>query len=298
MPSFLSTLMRGQFTLLNPLLQLLDTEKNRKLQEGLGRLQQRAKSDRVQFVEEKFEHFEAAWAMPGEEKVEHAVLYLHGGAYTAGELDYAKGFGGALADEFQTAVLCVAYRLAPENTFPAALEDAYAAYLRMLEYYPADKVAFVGESAGGGLCYALAQKCRDSGVPLPMAILTASPWCDLAMERDVDEACRLDPLLSCEGLLYSAKQYAGPHDRKNPLISPLFGELGGLPDSLMFVGTDEVLLEDAELMAEKLNSAGSKCELVVAEGMWHAYVLYGVPESKEAMRQMREFFYLKLHERA
>lgn len=297
MPSLLSTLVRGQFMLLNPLLQLLDTQKIRLLQEGLGKLQQRAKAGRVKFLSEKFEHFEAAWALPEKSTPDHAILYLHGGAYTAGELEYAKGFGGALADDFQTNVFCVAYRLAPEHPFPAAIEDAYAAYLRMLETYPPDQVAFVGESAGGGLCYALAQKCRDNQVPLPMAIMTISPWCDLDMGRNVDEACRLDPLLNCEGLRFSAQQYAGPHDRKNPLISPLFGNLAGLPDSLMFVGTDEVLLEDAQLMADKLNSAGSNCELVIKAGMWHAYVLYGVPESQEAVAQMRTFFHSKLHER-
>lgn len=295
MASLLSTLMRGQFTLLNPLLQALDTQKARKLQEGLGRLQQRAVSGRVHFQEEPFELFEASWAWPKTQEPAYALLYLHGGAYTAGELEYSKGFGGAMADYFQAAVLCVAYRLAPEHPFPAALEDALMAYQKALEHFAPEKIAFVGESAGGGLCYALAQKCRDDKIPLPAAILTASPWCDLNMQRDVDEACRLDPLLSCDGLRYSAQQYAGTYDRKNPMISPLFGDLKGLPDSLMFVGTDEVLMEDAVLMADRLNSAGSPCELVVKEGMWHAYVLYGVPESKEAMQQMHEFLQERIH---
>ncbi len=290
MPSFLSNLVKGQIALMNPLLQRLDVKKSRDLQEGLGRLQQRAVGERVRFEDVPFDHFEASWALPEKGSTTHALLYLHGGAYTAGEIDYSRGFGGAIADQTERAVLCVAYRLAPDHSFPAALDDAAAAYHKMLETFPAENIAFLGESAGGGLCYTLALKCKQENWPLPSSIITISPWCDLTMEREraEDLKCR-DVLLSCEGLMFSAKAYAGETPLTDPLISPLFGDLTGLPPSLMFVGADEILQDDAVLMAEKLNAHGSPCVLQIAEGMWHAYVLYGMPESKEAIAQIKGF---------
>ena len=290
MPSFLSNLVKGQIALMNPLLQRLDVKKSRDLQEGLGRLQQRAVGERVRFEDVLFDHFEASWALPEKGSKTHALLYLHGGAYTAGEIDYSRGFGGAIADQTERAVLCVAYRLAPDHPFPAALDDAAAAYHKMLETIPAENIAFLGESAGGGLCYTLALKCKQENWPLPSSIITISPWCDLTMERERadDLKCR-DVLLSCEGLMFSAKAYAGETPLTDPFISPLFGDLTGLPPSLMFVGADEILQDDAVLMAEKLTAHGSPCVLQIAEGMWHAYVLYGMPESREAIAQIKGF---------
>ena len=127
MPSFRSTITRGQIALLNPLLQRVDLEKERQLQNALGRIQMRVLTPLVHFEDISFDGFQAALAMPKRCCTNRAILYLHGGAYTAGGLDYARGFGGILAHTMGRNVLCVDYRLAPENPFPAALQDAMTA---------------------------------------------------------------------------------------------------------------------------------------------------------------------------
>lgn len=284
MPSIVSTILRGQIRLLGPFIAGASLEQARRGQDALGRLGTRAMEGSVHFHELRFSDFDAAWAIPLKGRVRRAILYLHGGAYTAGGLPYAKVFGGHLAEVTGRAVLCVGYRLAPEHPFPAALDDALEAYKEMLTRYAPSEIAFVGESAGGGLCYALCLHVKQLRLPLPGQIIAISPWTDLLMERDVSAQAELDPLLDHTNLLSNAVYYSGGEARDNPLISPLFGDLRGLPPSLILVGGHEMLLDDSRLMQEALERAGCECQLHVEEGLWHVYVLYGVPEAKEAVR--------------
>ena len=284
MPSIVSTILRGQIRLLGPFIAGASLEQARRGQDALGRLGTRAMEGSVHFHELRFSDFDAAWAIPLKGRVRRAILYLHGGAYTAGGLPYAKVFGGHLAEVTGRAVLCVGYRLAPEHPFPAALDDALEAYKEMLTRYAPSEIAFVGESAGGGLCYALCLYLKQLRLPLPGQIIAISPWTDLLMERDVSAQAELDPLLDHTNLLSNAVYYSGGEARDNPLISPLFGDLHGLPPSLILVGGHEMLLDDSRLMQEALERAGCACQLHVEEGLWHVYVLYGVPEAKEAVR--------------
>ncbi len=288
MASIASSLVRGQITLLNPLLQLLDTEKTRKLQEALGRLHQRVLKNKVSFID--VPKISASWAKPDDSISDTCILYLHGGSYIAGGEDYSKGFGGILASELVSNVLCLNYRLAPENPFPAALEDALEAYKYALKIFPAPKIAVIGESAGGGLSFSLLLKIKELGLAMPSCVITISPWCDLTMEYATENDCKKDPVLSCEGLLYSAKLYAGDIELDNPFVSPLYGDLSSMPDSLIFVGTDEVLVHDSIRMYDKLTQHGNKSKLHVEEDLWHVYVLYGLPESRRAIDKMHEFF--------
>ena len=289
MPSLLSTIVRGQIKLLSPLIGGASLERTRRAQDNLGKLGTRALEGSVRFKPRPFSHFDASWAIPLKGRVTQAILYLHGGAYTAGGLDYAQGFGGLLAQRTGRAVMCVGYRLAPEDPFPAALEDALACYRYMLERYEPEDIAFVGESAGGGLCYSLALRARELGLPQPSRIVAISPWTDLTMERDVSDVQGKDPLLSRDALLEFAGMYAGQHSLRDPLISPLFGDLKGIAPSLLFVGTAEILLDDALLMQARLLGAGCECEVHVEEGLWHVYVLYGVPESRHAMSMIEAY---------
>lgn len=289
MPSLVSTLVRSQIKLLHPLLQNATLEQMRRGQDALSKLGLRAVRNSVRYRRLYFPRFDAAWAIPLEGRVCQAILYLHGGAYVAGTLPYAKVFGGVLAQHTGRATLCVGYRLAPEDPFPAALEDALTAYQRMLLRFAPQDIAFVGESAGGGLCFSLALKLKERSLPQPGQIVAISPWTDLSRTRDDEELQRLDPLLSRENLLVSARQYAGGASLKNPLVSPLYGDLTGLPPSLIFVGSYEILLTDSVLLAEKLRNAGSVCELHIEEGLWHVYVLYGVPEAREAIKRLTEY---------
>ncbi|MEG0145377.1 MAG: alpha/beta hydrolase [Clostridia bacterium] len=289
MPKLVSNLMRAQIALLNPLLKRMDLSTMRKLQDMLGGLGARVVTDAVSFEDAPFDVFDAVWAIPKAAVAGKAILYLHGGSYTAGSLAYCKGFGGLLAEQTGYATLCVAYRLAPEHPFPAALDDALGAYRFLLESRQPGDIALVGESAGGGLCYCLALQLREMGLALPVCIVALSPWTDLTLASpSCTENLPLEPLLNKEGLAYSAQLYGGT-DLENPLISPLFGDMTGLPPSLIYAGTHEILEDDSVLMAKKLTSAHCACELHVAEGMWHAYVLYGIPEAREAIERMNEF---------
>ncbi len=290
MPKLVSSLVHAQIMLLNPLLKRMDLKAARMLQDALGVLGATALAGGVSYVDEPFEEFDAAWAVPKGAEEDKAILYLHGGAYTAGCLSYAKGFGGVLAETTDRKVLCVGYRLAPEFPYPAALDDALTAYRRMLETYAPDDILLAGESAGGGLCYCLCLKLKELGLPQPGRIIALSPWTDLTMTREgyPAEGESADPVLSVEGLKYSALMYAGERVDE-PTASPLYGDLSGLPESLIFAGSDEILLGDSVEMAKKLERQGCACELHVEEGMWHAYVLYGIPEAKAALERIREY---------
>jgi monoterpene epsilon-lactone hydrolase len=288
MPKLVSSLVHAQIMLLNPLLKRMDLKSSRKLQDALGAIGATALAGSVAFEDESFDVFDAAWAVPRQRASGGAVLYLHGGAYTAGCLAYAKGFGGVLAEETGLSVLCAGYRLAPEHPFPAALEDALCAYRRMLRQYPPEKILLAGESAGGGLCYCLCLRLKALGLPQPAGVVAVSPWADLTLAAARSEEESADPALSREGLAVSAALYAGDN-LSDPEVSPVFGDLRGLPPSLIFAGSGEVLLGDAEGMAQRLRAQGCRCALHVEEGMWHAYVLYPLPESKAALRRIAVF---------
>ncbi len=291
MPSILGNVMRAQIKLMKPILKRIDMdiEQGRAAQDSLGELGAKALRAKVEYLPEEFDGFEAQWAVPRSGDRGGAILYLHGGSYTAGTLSYARGFGGILADACGRRTLCVGYRLAPENPFPAALDDAYEAYRRVLERCPPGRVAVVGESAGGGLVYALLLRIKREGSPMPACAVALSPWCDLTCSgQSYSDNEEVDPSLFRPALMKSAGYYGGD-DLKNPLISPLFGDLSGLPDSLIFVGGDELLRSDAISMRDALTAHGCRCECRVEEGMWHVYVLFGIPEAKEALERINDF---------
>ena len=211
-----------------------------------------------------------------------AVLYLHGGGYCCGDLTYACGYGSALAFETGRDTLCPAYRLAPEHPFPAALEDALDAYSYLLGLYPANKIALVGESAGGGLIFALCLACKARGVSLPGGLVAISPWVDLTQSGlSYAKNQEADPSMTKTRLDgYAAAYVPRTENRRNPLCSPLFGNLSGLPESRLYVGGDEIMRSDAERLYDALRAAGCTASITVAERMWHGYVLYDLRECK------------------
>lgn len=289
MPSKISTVVLKQLKRTKPLLHSLDIEAMRKGQDILGALGARAVRNNIVYSSEAFENFEADWALPLYNADDGIILYLHGGSYTCGTLAYARAFGGLLADTMHRITLCVGYRLAPEHPFPAALDDSVAAYMRIRKKYPSQKIALVGESAGGGLCFALAVKLKELNVPGPCCIVALSPWTDLTCsEKSFDALADIDPFLSPDSLRRSAEYYCGG-DAKNPLASPVFADLTGLPPALVYVGTLELLLDDSVNIAERYGRCGSLCELHIVDDMWHAYCLFGIPEAKDALRRIDEF---------
>ena len=219
-------------------------------QDKLGELMTAIHKREVYVREHDFGGFQGAWLTPKDKRRTGVVLYLHGGGYTCGNLDYAKGFAATLADECGVRVFCAAYRLAPEDPFPAALDDAVVSYQYLLSKgYGPNQILLCGESAGGGLCYALCLRLKQLKLPLPCGIIAifAVDGSD-AVGRDVRRESRQRPVAFKELLdFYSACYTQNP---KNPLCSPLFGNLKDLPPSLLFAGGDEILLDDAQRFTE------------------------------------------------
>ena len=280
---------KTQMAMLMPLLSSCKLETIRKGQNKIGEMMEAKYRSQVMVREHVFERFPAAWMLPEDQRRQGVILYLHGGGFTCGDLEYAKGFGAALAVQCGMKVFCPGYRLAPEHRFPAALEDALEAYRYLLDKgYPAEHIALCGESAGGGLCYSLCLKLRQLELPMPGGIIALSPWTDLtASGASYEENRKADPSMTAQLLDFFASAYTD--DRTDPLVSPLFGELTGMPPSLIFVGGDEIMRSDAEELYKKLLAAGCDSKLTVTPDRWHGYLLYGLEEDKKDFAQINRF---------
>lgn len=210
------------------------------------------------------------WCRPRGATASKAILYLHGGAYVVGSARADRHLAGQIAARCDVAAFVPEYRLAPENPFPAALEDAVASY-RGLQSDGYDKVAIVGDSAGGGLALAvLAVMVSEGRNPVGASVM--SPWTDLALEGgSMVSRVGADPLLSRETLAGAAGLYLGSMDPRDPRVSPLYGDLTKLPPVRIHVGEDEVLLDDSRRYADRFVASGGVCEVHVWAGMTHVF---------------------------
>ena len=274
-------LVRAQLHFFKPFVANCSLETTRKGQDKLGELMSVLHKREVYMKDHDFGAFQGAWVMPKDERRSGVILYLHGGGYTCGSLEYAKGFAATLASQCGVRVFCAAYRLAPENPYPAAVDDALEAYRYLLKKgYAPRQILLCGESAGGGLIYALCLRLRQEGLELPCGLIGISPWVDLTGSGQSYETNRdNDPSLTQELLEFYAKCYTT--DPADPLCSPVFGDLTGFPPSLLFAGGDEILLDDARALHEKLVQSGCRSTLHIAPERWHAYVLYCLSENME-----------------
>ncbi|MBQ8862157.1 MAG: alpha/beta hydrolase fold domain-containing protein [Clostridia bacterium] len=280
-------MIRKQLTILKPIIGGFSLKTSRRMQNKIGELMEWRYRGEIIQKKHSFESFEGAWVIPKDERRDGVILYLHGGGYVFGDLEYAMGFASALAVQCGTRVFCVAYRLAPEAPFPAALNDVITAYKYLTEKGYTN-ISLCGESAGGGLCYALCQKLGESGLPMPCGIIAISPWTDLtASGESYISNAESDPSMSIELLDFFANNYTS--ERENPLVSPVFAELSGMPPSLIFAGGDEIMLDDARALHARLTESGVKSRLVVKPERWHAYLLYGLEEDKKDFSLINSF---------
>jgi len=221
------------------------------------------------------------------------VLYLHGGGYRLGAPSTYRHFTWRIASATQARVVVIDYRLAPENPFPAALEDAVSYYCWMLaEGADARQIIVMGDSAGGGLALALLLKLRDSGLPRPVAAVVLSPWTDLALTgASVTLNAKFDAIVQAEDAPIFAADYLAGADPRHPYASPLYGDPTGLPPTLIQVGSEEVLRDDAVRMAEKMQRAHCQAELQIWPRMPHVWHLFApiVPEAREAIAEISKF---------
>lgn len=239
----------------------------------------------------------AEWAEWTSPETTGTILYLHGGAYVVGSITTHRMLAADLAKYSNARVLLIDYRLAPEDPFPAGLEDAITAYQWLLESgTPAEEILIAGDSAGGGLALAALLKLRDEGLPLPAGGILLSPWTDLTMSGDsIKSKTQKDFILDADHLSRMAKLYAGEADLRHPHISPLFADLRGLPPLLIQVGTDEILLDDSVRLAESAEKAGVDVQLEVYEEMFHVFHMFPLfREHKSAFREIGKFCRLLL----
>ena len=311
--NFTDKFVRSQLALIKPIAMGSRIEIARSFQDKIGGLMHFSHRKDVVIYDNYFDGVKGSLVVPRDELRGGVILYLHGGGFVCGSLSYARGYASVLAYECGMRVFAVEYSLAPEAPFPAALDDAYTAYRAIVDSgISPDSIVLAGESAGGGLVYSLCLKLRSLGESMPAGIISISPWVDLTLSGESYEHNKeADPSLSKERLEFFANCYLGflgtdssvspksksikvdaeamLEKKREPLVSPLFADLGGMPPSLIVVGEDEILLSDAKGMCEKLTEAGSSARLISREGMWHAYILYNLKNNKADYREICSF---------
>ncbi|MCY4079854.1 MAG: alpha/beta hydrolase [Caldilineaceae bacterium] len=224
---------------------------------------------------------------------DRAFLYLHGGGYFIGSCQSHRGFVSHIAKACRCRTLLPEYRLAPEDPFPAGLLDARAAYRFLLaQGYTPSRIIVGGESSGGGLALALLQTLRDEGLPMPAGAVLLSPWTDLlGTGHSVHSLAARDPWLRPAGIPILANRYRGGAPTDHPLVSPLYGDLKGLPPLLIHAGNDEILRDDSTRLEARARSAGLEVTAKIWNGMWHAFHAFypWVPEAKRAHKEIGEW---------
>jgi monoterpene epsilon-lactone hydrolase len=239
------------------------------------------------------EEMYAEWIRHDQARSGRAILYLHGGGYTMGSCNTHRALAARISIASRAPVFLIEYRLAPENPFPAALEDVNKAYHYLLEQkLEPGKTILAGDSAGGGLAAALTLRLRDEKKPLPAGIVCISPWADLTLSGETMTSCsKTDPLISRESSIQHAGYYVGGYDPGSPLISPIFGDLSQFPPMMLQVGEHETLRSDSERLAEKAREASVDVTLEIWEGMWHVWHAYAglIPEAQRAIDRVGDF---------
>ena len=232
---------------------------------------------------------EAEWIRFSSERPDQAILYFHGGGYVCGSCRGHRIHVTKVVRESGIPALLFGYRLAPENPFPAALDDAVASYDHLLsEGIDPARIVFAGDSAGGGLALATLLALKDSGRPMPAAAVGFSPWTDLTCSGESYTAnLSVEALAPTESWTVFSHYYRNGQDPENPLISPKFGDLSGLPPVLLFVGGHEVMLSDSVDFIEKARASGSPAAIRIGEKLFHCYPLCSplFPEAVEAFKE-------------
>ncbi len=225
---------------------------------------------------------------------QRTVYYLHGGGYVACSSRTHRGLTTHLSRAASARVFSLDYARAPEHKFPVALEDAVSGYQWLLESgEQPGNIIIGGDSAGGGLAAALLIALRDRELPLPAGAFLLSPWTDLAATgRSLITNESADPMLSGKMTGRLAKLYYGDASPRDPLVSPLYGDLIGLPPMLIYVGDTEVLLDDSVRFADRAKRHGVNVELRIEKALphvWPVFVAFGLPESRQTISEIAEF---------
>jgi len=230
------------------------------------------------------------WIIPQNSLPGRVLFYLHGGGFVFGLTPLHLQMGAYLARKMDMRILMVDYRLAPDHPFPAALDDCIEAYRWLLKQgFSAQNIVIAGDSAGGNLTVTSMMKLRDGGIPLPAAAACLSPVTDLTKKDSVNTGFK-DPLLPPKAVRFYSESYVGNNDARIPLISPVFGDLRGLPPLLVHVGEDEILREDAVRIVDKAKADGVDARLEIYPRMWHVWQLFlALPQAVQSLDDISQF---------
>lgn len=276
--------------------------------ENLGWQEQRARFDQLADLmpktADKYEvepaqigGVKGEWVRGAGARKDAALLYLHGGGYLIGSPKSHRHMMGALAVDSGLPIFVADYRLAPENPFPAAVDDALAAYKGLIDAgMQASRLAIAGDSAGGGLTLATLLAARDKRLAMPACAVAISPWCDLSQSSEAYRTrAKRDPIVSKDGLNAMASTYLNGADARTPLASPVFGDLNGLPPLLVQVGSEEVLHDDSMTLKARAEAAGVEISLESWGGMIHVWHIFHpiLSEGRDAIARIGR--YLKAH---
>ena len=231
------------------------------------------------------------WIEPRSAASSSVIIYLHGGAWVLGWYQNHRVLTARIGQATGSRMLAVDYRLSPEHPFPAALDDCLAVYQGLLQggFLP-EQIVLAGDSAGANLALAAMISLRDSGKPLPVAAVCISPVSDLTENSDAFSNKR-DALLSSEFAYVMSRHYIQRINPEQPLISPRYGDLAGLPPLLIQIGKEEILLDDARGLHERAVKAGLDVSFTIWPGMWHVWHLYApfLPEARLAIAEIGSF---------
>lgn len=229
-------------------------------------------------------------------RTDKIILYCHGGGYISGGLGYARILAAKLAGHTGIGVVSFEYRLAPENPYPAAIEDAVKVWNYLLYYgYGAKDIIVAGDSAGGNLTLELCLRLKEDDRLLPKALVLMSPWTDMRCESKSDSGSYRtymdkDPLLSYEYVVAARTAYAGENvDFNDPHYSPIVAELDNMPPTLIQVGSNEILRDDSEKLYKKLCKQGCLAKLEICQGGWHVYQQMPIHKASVALDSVKQF---------
>lgn len=247
---------------------------------------------RVTINAQNIEGINAEWLIPDGSNTEKVIMYVHGGGYVSGSCNDHRGFVSKFAKNTGLANLVYEYRLAPEFPFPAAIDDSLKIYRYLLASgYKPENIIIAGESAGGGLCLALLLALKENKIDLPAAAVVISPWTDLSCSGESYKAKNKVSPAPLNSWIVFSHHYVGDNDVRNPLISPLFGDLTGLPPIYINSAVNDELYDDGEQFYLKARNEGVDVTFKAGTGMVHCYPLLApmFPEATEAMNEIVHF---------
>jgi acetyl esterase/lipase len=269
-----------------------DLEKNRQAQNNFGTMYAKVKD--VSIEEIRIADMEAEWIRVNRAHMKkYMILYCHGGGYMTGSKEYARTITSKLAESTSMDVLSFNYRLAPENPFPAAVDDALKIwdYLMLLGYGARD-IIVAGDSAGGNLALTLVIQLKQMERLLPRGLILMSPWTDLTSSgKSHIKKADVDPILSEAYLKQAISVYAEDTAKKNPLVSPLFANFTGFPPTYIQVGENEILLDDSKRLYDKMATVNVSVHLDVYPNMWHVFQMSPFKTAYDAMEKNAEFIF-------